>query len=50
MGCDGIWETKSNQELCTIVNEGFNNGKGLQAIVEGLLEVLIAPDTSSIDY
>lgn len=52
MGCDGIWETLSNQELIDFVNERLKKEselqpKALEPIIESLLDRLLAPDTSN---
>lgn len=51
MGCDGIWETMSEQEIIEFVDKRIPDRKiapkDLEPIVESLLDNLIAPDTSS---
>ena len=53
MGCDGIWETMSEKELIEYIDKRIPNPNTvttgeLQKIVEDLLDMIIAPDTSSI--
>lgn len=44
MGCDGIWETKSNEEMVEYIYEKLRNGESLKQIVTDLLEDIISPD------
>ena len=44
MGCDGIWETKSNEEMVEYIYERLKQKKELKAIVEELLHDIISPD------
>lgn len=45
MGCDGIWETKSNQEMVDFVYDKIRKGeKDLKKIIRSLLESIISPD------
>ena len=43
MGCDGIWERKSNEEMVEYVYEKLDAGKSLKETVEQLLLDTIAP-------
>ena len=43
MGCDGIWERKSNEEMVEYVYEKLNAGKSLKDTVSELLLDTIAP-------
>lgn len=47
MGCDGIWETKSNQELVDFCRERLKTGVPLKKILEDLLDEILAPDTAT---
>jgi protein phosphatase 1G len=47
MGCDGIWECLTNQELVDKVKDYKKQGKTSSQIVEQLLDDLVAPDTSN---
>jgi len=47
MGCDGIWECLTNQELVDKVKDYKKQGKSSSQIVEQLLDDLVAPDTSN---
>ena len=44
IGCDGIWETKTNQEMVDFVIERLNKKVDLQEIVKELLYDIISPD------
>lgn len=45
MGCDGIWETKSNEDMVKWVQKRLSEkGKKLGTIVEELLDELVAKD------
>ena len=49
MGCDGIWETMSNDEMCAWVYKKLEETENrdietLKGIVSDLLNVLISPD------
>lgn len=47
MGCDGIYEIKTNQELLDFVREKLLAKEKLETIVESLLDWILAKDTSS---
>jgi len=47
MGCDGIWETYSNQRMCDFVRERLNSKLDDKRVVEELLDANLAPDTAS---
>jgi len=47
MGCDGIWETKSNQELVEFCRTKLRNKESLKSTLEDLLDMILAPDTSN---
>lgn len=47
MGCDGIWECKTNEELIDFCRKGIDDGKDLQTINTELLDEILAPDTSN---
>jgi len=45
MGCDGIWETKSNEEMVEFVSAKIQEHKSdLKKVVQDILENLISPD------
>ena len=46
MGCDGIWQTKSNQDMIKWVQKRMANGekRELGSILEELLDELVAKD------
>lgn len=48
LGCDGIWELYTNQQICEFVNEKLTKDKKNPGqAVEALLDKILAPDTSS---
>lgn len=47
MGCDGIWETKSNQELVDFCKKKISAKESLKTTLEDLLDTILAPDTSN---
>jgi len=47
MGCDGIWETKSNQELVELCRSKIQKKETLRQTLEDLLDTILAPDTSN---
>ena len=46
MGCDGIWEVKSNEDMVNWVNKRLGDRKVNGAILEELLEELVAVDSN----
>lgn len=44
MGCDGIWETKSNDEMVEYIYDRLKQKKDMKTIVEELLYDIISPD------
>jgi len=48
MGCDGIWETKSNQELIDFCRAKLKAHTPIKSVLEDLLDSILAPDTASI--
>lgn len=44
MGCDGIWETKSNEEMVEYIYDRLKQKKDLRTIVQELLYDIISPD------
>lgn len=44
MGCDGIWETKSNEEMVEYIYERLKKKEKLEEIVQELLHEIISPD------
>ena len=49
MGCDGVWETKSNEQMCEWVYDKLQNApdrsiETLKTIVSDLLNELISPN------
>jgi serine/threonine protein phosphatase PrpC len=44
MGCDGIWETKTNEEMVDYIYDRLRNKKNPKDIVQELLYDIISPD------
>lgn len=44
MGCDGIWETKTNEEMVEYIYERLKQKKDLKTIIDELLNDIISPD------
>lgn len=47
MGCDGIWEVKTNSEMVSWVNTRISRDASNQAITEELLGELVSKDSSN---
>jgi len=47
MGCDGIWEIMTMDEICKVAEAGFKNGQKVSQIAETILDKGIAPDTTN---
>jgi len=45
IGCDGIWETRTNQQIIDFVREKLEKEAKVSGAVELLLDDIIAPDT-----
>lgn len=49
IGCDGIWECLTNQNICDFLQEKIKEKKSVGPAVEALLDKILANDTSSKD-
>jgi len=47
IGCDGIWECLTNQQICEFIQEKIKEKKAVGPAVECLLDKILAPDTST---
>jgi len=47
MGCDGIWETMTNEEIIQFCQQRMTNEGKLSAVIEELLENILAPNTTA---
>lgn len=47
LGCDGIWECLTNQQICDFVQEKIKEKKAVGPAVESLLDKILANDTST---
>lgn len=50
MGCDGIWEVKSNAEMVAYIKKKLEEKKPLATIVENLLDELLSKDNANSEY
>ena len=50
MGCDGIWEIKSNAEMVAYIKKKLEEKKPLATIVENLLDELLSKDNANSEY
>mmetsp|Transcript_100750 Transcript_100750/g.260303 ORF Transcript_100750/g.260303 Transcript_100750/m.260303 type:complete len:398 (-) Transcript_100750:77-1270(-) len=44
LACDGIWDVKSNEEVCDFVRAGLRQGTRIPDLVEQLMDGCICPD------
>lgn len=44
VACDGIWDVKTNEEVCRFIRDAIQRGEGLERIAEDLLDSCICPD------
>jgi len=47
MGCDGIWECKTNEELIQFIGSELDKNVPLKEILKSLLDTIVATDSSS---
>jgi len=47
LGCDGIWECMTNQEIVQFVAKKLGETASVSTVCEDLMEKIIAPDTST---
>lgn len=47
MGCDGIWEVKTNNDMIDWVRKRLDNNIPLQKITEELLDELVSRDSGN---
>jgi serine/threonine protein phosphatase PrpC len=47
MGCDGIWEVKTNAEMVEWIRKRLENNAPLQNITEELLDELVSKDNGN---
>jgi len=47
LGCDGIWEGLTNQQICDYVNEKIKGQGSVAKAVENLLDHILADDTTT---
>jgi serine/threonine protein phosphatase PrpC len=48
MGCDGVWELMTGEEICQIVDEKFRQNPNIKvsAVMEEILDRGLSPDTT----
>lgn len=44
LACDGIWDVKTNAEVCTFVRTGLAMGRDVRELLEELLDACLTPD------
>lgn len=44
LACDGVWDVKTNAQVCDFVRQGIKAGRPLPAIIEELLDACLTPD------
>jgi serine/threonine protein phosphatase PrpC len=50
MGCDGIWEVKSNNEMVAWIKTRLEDKMPVGKIIEDLLDELVAKDSANSEY
>mmetsp|Transcript_7766 Transcript_7766/g.13781 ORF Transcript_7766/g.13781 Transcript_7766/m.13781 type:complete len:432 (+) Transcript_7766:24-1319(+) len=48
LACDGVWDVKSNQDVCDFVGERLKQNEAIPAVVEALLDDCIADDPKKV--
>lgn len=46
LACDGIWDCLTSQQVVEVVRRGIHDGKSLQEISEGLIDICLAPTST----
>mmetsp|Transcript_50767 Transcript_50767/g.146442 ORF Transcript_50767/g.146442 Transcript_50767/m.146442 type:complete len:449 (+) Transcript_50767:107-1453(+) len=44
LACDGVWDVRTNAQVCDEVREGLRAGRPLRDVTESLLDACISPD------
>jgi protein phosphatase 1G len=44
IGCDGVWDCMTNQEICDFISERLKTNTKLSAIIEEIFDKIVAPD------
>jgi len=44
IACDGIWDVKTNEEVCAFILAGLQKGMAIPSIIEDLMDDCITPD------
>lgn len=47
LGCDGVWESMSNQSIAEFIGQRIPQASNLSKVVEEFLDKCLAPDTAS---
>lgn len=46
LACDGIWDCLTSQQVVEVVRRGIHDGKTLEEISEGLIDICLAPTST----
>merc|ERR1712224_469129 len=44
LACDGVWDVKSNDQVCSFIRGGLRRGQEITTIIENLLDECICED------
>lgn len=50
MGCDGIWQVKSNVQMVNYIKKKFDEKRSMVQILENMMDQLVSKETESSEY